>query len=172
MSVGMMATGPLRLPLEKPESFVEEFNRTYAKIGLVANVVPATDLEAEKLHIRKLVMTNKVGCEILRQKKCLPCEGGVPVIQGAEAETYLLATPLWSIDESGKMISRKFTVRNFVNAMALMQKVADLAEAEQHHPDLHLTGYRHVRIDLTTHAINGLSENDFIIAAKIDALID
>ena len=69
------------------------------------------------------------------------------------------------------MISRKITCKHFVEAMKLVNQVADVAEAEQHHPDLHLTGYRHLRIDLTTHAIGGLSENDFIVAAKIDELL-
>ncbi|MEM1070565.1 MAG: 4a-hydroxytetrahydrobiopterin dehydratase, partial [Planctomycetota bacterium] len=59
----------------------------------------------------------------------------------------------------------------FVEAMKILHQVADVAEAEQHHPDLHLTGYRKVRIDLTTHAIGGLSENDFIVAAKIDEML-
>ncbi|HEY1187145.1 MAG TPA: 4a-hydroxytetrahydrobiopterin dehydratase, partial [Gemmata sp.] len=60
--------------------------------------------------------------------------------------------------------------KDFVTAMGFLQKVADLAEEEQHHPDLHLTGYRHVAVELSTHAIGGLSANDFIVAAKIDAL--
>jgi 4a-hydroxytetrahydrobiopterin dehydratase len=56
--------------------------------------------------------------------------------------------------------------------MELLNKIAEIAESEQHHPDLHLTGYRHVRVELTTHAIGGLSENDFILAAKIDAILE
>ncbi|QDT05921.1 Putative pterin-4-alpha-carbinolamine dehydratase [Rubripirellula lacrimiformis] len=89
-----------------------------------------------------------------------------------QAADHLAATPQWTLDESGKMISRQFNTGNFVKAVKLIQQVAEIAETEQHHPDLHLTGYRHLRIDLTTHAIGGLSENDFIIAAKIDAIVD
>lgn len=107
----------------------------------------------------------------LLAKKCVPCEGGVPVIDGNQAGQMMSAIAQWSLDDSATMISRKINAGNFVRAMELMQKVADVAEAEQHHPDLHLTGYRHVRIDLTTHAIGGLSENDFIVAAKIDEAI-
>ena len=109
--------------------------------------------------------------ESLRQKKCLPCEGGVPAIGPAEAPGYLQATPEWSLSEDSKSISRKVHCKHFVEAMELLNKIADVAESEQHHPDLHLTGYRNVRIDLMTHAIGGLSENDFIVAAKIDEIL-
>ena len=107
----------------------------------------------------------------LRQAKCVPCEGGVPSIEGEQAAQYLSATPDWNLDETGKMISRKQTCNNFVEAVEILNRVAEVAESEQHHPDLHLTGYRNLRIDLTTHAIGGLSENDFIVAAKIDEIL-
>lgn len=106
----------------------------------------------------------------LRSAKCVPCEGGVDTIPRESAADYLKATPDWSLDESGKAIFRKWVCKNFVDAMNLLQKIAEIAEAEQHHPDFHLTSYRQVRVELTTHAIGGLSENDFIIAAKIDQL--
>lgn len=107
----------------------------------------------------------------LRTKKCVPCEGGVPTIPPDQAADYLKATPQWSLDDEGKAIFRKINCKHFVAAMELLNRVAELAESEQHHPDLHLTGYRKVRIELTTHAIGGLSENDFIVAAKIDELL-
>ena len=107
----------------------------------------------------------------LTTAKCLPCEGGVGVLDRRAAESFLDATPLWSMDADAKMISRQVTCDHFVDAMELLNKIADIAENEGHHPDLHLTGYRHVRIDLTTHAIGGLSENDFIVAAKIDQVV-
>jgi 4a-hydroxytetrahydrobiopterin dehydratase len=168
---GSNATGPLRLPLEEPESFVSQFNRIYSRIGLTAQVVPATDSQPHKLSIQRTTMSNDINSESLRKKRCVPCEGGVPVIKGAQALKYLQSTPTWSISDDGKMISRKLNASNFIKAMAILQMVADLAEQEQHHPDFHLTGYRHLRIDLTTHAIGGLSENDFILAAKIDTLL-
>lgn len=109
--------------------------------------------------------------EALRQKKCLPCEGGVETVTPQLAADYLKATPEWTIAEDNRSISRKTSCRNFVSAMQLLNQIAAIAESQQHHPDLHLTGYRHVRIDLTTHAIGGLSENDFILAANIDPLL-
>ena len=107
----------------------------------------------------------------LTEKRCQACEGGVARYERQEAEEQLasLGTP-WVLNSDGKMISRQWNCKNFVRALELVNAVGKLAEQEQHHPDLHITGYRHVRIDLTTHAIDGLSENDFILAAKIDQL--
>ncbi|NND96198.1 MAG: 4a-hydroxytetrahydrobiopterin dehydratase [Pirellulaceae bacterium] len=109
--------------------------------------------------------------EALCKAKCVPCEGGVPMLERSAAETFLEATPQWTLGEDAKMISRKVGLKHFVEAMKLLNEIAEVAESEGHHPDLHLTGYRNVRIDLTTHAIGGLSENDFIVAAKIDQLL-
>ena len=110
--------------------------------------------------------------EKLCQSKCKPCEGGVPILSRVEAEKYQSATPLWSINDDATMIARKVSRKDFVQTIELVNQIAEVAESEQHHPDLHLTGYRNLRIDLTTHAIGGLSENDFIVAAKIDRLLD
>ncbi len=110
--------------------------------------------------------------ESLRQKKCLPCEGGVPVIGPEQALSYLNTTPLWELSEDAKWVSRKIVCKNFVDVMGLVNQIAELAESDGHHPDLHVTGYRQLKIDLTTHAIGGLSENDFILAAKIDQFLD
>ena len=107
----------------------------------------------------------------LLQKKCLPCEGGVPIIEAEAAVQYIQATPKWTLSDDSKMISRKTVCKNFVEALGLMNQIGEIAESEGHHPDLHLTGYRNLRIDLWTHAIGGLSENDFIVAAKIDKLL-
>ncbi len=79
--------------------------------------------------------------------------------------------PRWELLDGGKKISRKLKLNDFMAAMRIINAVAELAEREQHHPDLHLTAYRQLRIDLTTHAIGGISENDFILAAKIDMLL-
>ena len=76
----------------------------------------------------------------------------------------------WTLESDGKAITRSFNTGDFATGMKLLNDVAEVAEAEQHHPDVQLTGYRHVRIDLTTHAIGGLSRNDLIVAAKINAL--
>jgi 4a-hydroxytetrahydrobiopterin dehydratase len=106
----------------------------------------------------------------LRQKKCQPCEGGIPPVGKAEAERLLTGLPGWQLAGDAKAIRRQWRVKDFLTAIDFFQRVAKVAEAEDHHPDLHLTGYRNVAVDLTTHAIGGLSENDFILAAKINEL--
>ncbi len=106
----------------------------------------------------------------LRTKKCVPCEGGVPPVSRDNAERLLRDLPGWTLSEDGIRIRREWVVTNFMAAMEFFGRVAALAEDEGHHPDLHLVGYRNVAIELWTHAIGGLSENDFITAAKIDLL--
>ena len=106
----------------------------------------------------------------LTQKHCEPCEGNTHPMTRPEAESYLRQTPGWEMDASGKLISRSYRVKNFMTAVRFIQDIAGIAEAENHHPDLHLPGYHNVKIDLSTHAIGGLSENDFIVAAKVNEL--
>ena len=108
--------------------------------------------------------------EQLKKKKCVPCEGGVPTVPRDEAERLLKDLPGWILTEDGIRIRREWTAKHFMAAIDFFGRVAELAEEEGHHPDLHLTGYRNVAIELWTHAIGGLSENDFITAAKIDDL--
>lgn len=108
--------------------------------------------------------------EELTQKRCLPCEGGVPPLTPDEANALASRVEGWSISSDGKFIRREWTARNFMAAIDFLNKVAALAEEDGHHPDLHLVGYRKITIELTTHAIGGLSENDFILAAKINQL--
>jgi len=105
----------------------------------------------------------------LERKKCVPCEGGVPPL-GAEAARALAAeVPDWSVSAEPPRVSREFRFKDFKKAMAFVNRVADLAEAEGHHPDIHVHWNR-VRLELWTHDIGGLSENDFIVAAKVDRL--
>jgi 4a-hydroxytetrahydrobiopterin dehydratase len=106
----------------------------------------------------------------LTAKKCTACEGGTPAFTRDQIAAHLPAVPEWKLSEDGKLIRRKYKFKDFVSALAFLQKVGELAEAEGHHPDLHLTGYRHATVELTTHALGGLSANDFIVAAKIDKL--
>lgn len=108
--------------------------------------------------------------EQLVAKKCLPCEGGVAACPIDEARSQLGKLPGWSLTHDGKRIRKEWTLKHFKAAMEFFNNVAEVAEAEQHHPDLHLEGYRNVWIEIWTHAIGGLSENDFILAAKIDQL--
>ncbi len=108
--------------------------------------------------------------EQLVSKKCKPCEGGVEACTIQEASQQLEGLRGWTLSDDGKRIRKQWTVKNFMAAMDFFQRVAEVAESDGHHPDLHLVGYRNVTIELWTHAIDGLSENDFILAAKIDQL--
>ena len=98
--------------------------------------------------------------------RCVPCEGGVPPLGADDVRRYLTEVPDWTLD--GDRIRRRWRLRDFRKALAWVNRVGMLAEEEGHHPDLHLVGYRNVKIEITTHAIGGLSENDFILAAKIN----
>ena len=106
----------------------------------------------------------------MAQKKCVPCEGGVPPLKREDAEILREQTRAWTIDAAAKELFRTFQFGNFVTAVAFINAIARLAESEGHHPDLNLHSYKHVTVTLSTHAIGGLSENDFILAAKIDEL--
>ncbi len=103
-------------------------------------------------------------------KKCQPCEGGVDPFPLDEAQEQLKRLSGWRLTQDGQRIRKDWTVKHFMAGMEFFHKVAAVAEDDGHHPDLHLDGYRNVWIELWTHAIGGLSENDFILAAKIDQL--
>src|SRR5579872_440726 len=105
----------------------------------------------------------------LARKKCIPCEGNVPAITREEAEKYLLEISGWELSSDAKRISKKFTFGDFDETMMFVNQIAELAETEGHHPDLSIS-YSNLTVELSTHAIGGLSENDFILAAKIDEL--
>lgn len=105
----------------------------------------------------------------LLTKKCVPCEGGVKPLPAKEAKKLLAKVPGWTL-AGGKALRLKLSMQDFPAAIEFIHDVAQEAESEGHHPDLHLTGYRDLVVELTTHAIGGLSLNDFILAAKIDAL--
>jgi 4a-hydroxytetrahydrobiopterin dehydratase len=108
--------------------------------------------------------------EDLTHKHCVPCEGGVPPVDAAGVSAYLRQIPAWAVTDDGRRIRRSWRVKDFVTALDFFARVGQVAEAEGHHPDLHLANYRDVTIEIWTHAIGGLSENDFILAAKIDRL--
>lgn len=103
-------------------------------------------------------------------KKCVPCEGGVAPLTASEAAEFCRQLDGWSVTSDGKRIRKEWLVRHFDAAMAFFHRIALLSNAEGHHPDLHLVGFRNVSVEIWTHAIGGLSENDFILAAKIDEL--
>lgn len=106
----------------------------------------------------------------LIQKKCLPCEGGVEACSLDEAKDQLGELDGWYLTHDGQRIRRDWKVKNFMAGMDFFGRCAEVAEEDGHHPDLHIEGYRNVSVELWTHAIGGLSENDFILAAKIDQL--
>ncbi len=103
----------------------------------------------------------------LLDKKCVPCEGGVSKLSPAEIKKHLPNVKGWSLKD-GKL-TQTWTFEDFVEASAWLEKIKFLAEAEGHHPDIHWY-WNTITLDIITHAISGLSENDFILAAKISAL--
>lgn len=106
----------------------------------------------------------------LINKKCVPCEGGMPSLGEDKIKEYLSQLKTgWEVLEN-KKIRKEFKFKDFLEAIAFVNKVAGIAEQEDHHPDIHIF-YRKVVIELWTHAVGGLSENDFILAAKIEALL-
>lgn len=104
----------------------------------------------------------------LKQKKCIPCkEGGQPLSEN-ETKVFLKQVPNWNL--SGKKIEREFVFDDFKQAMKFVNNIADVAESQGHHPDIHIH-YNKVNLVLWTHEMDGLSENDFVMAAKIDDAI-
>ncbi len=103
----------------------------------------------------------------LHDKKCLPCEGGTEKLKAAQVKLLLKKVPKWKV-KAGKL-RRDFKFKNFLKAMVFVNGMARIAEKEQHHPDFEVH-YNKVGVTIWTHAIHGLSENDFILAAKINAL--
>lgn len=112
-------------------------------------------------------MNTELSCD-LAGKTCKPCEGGVPPMEQAEIERMLEALDRW--EQAGGEIARTFHFNNYYETMAFVNATAWISHREDHHPDLEV-GYRQCRVRYSTHAIGGLSENDFICAAKIDSLL-
>ena len=105
----------------------------------------------------------------LTEKKCVPCEGGTPPLGEPDIIKYMTEIPAWSLKEGH--LSRTFKFKKFSDAISFVNSVARLAEEEGHHPDISIH-YNRVDLELWTHAIKGLSENDFILAAKINRIKD
>ena len=108
--------------------------------------------------------------EILVEKICTPCRGGIPPLTRDEAQRLQAQTPDWELGDDAHRIQRTFRFRNFREALAFVQEVGELAETEGHHPDISF-GWGYADISLQTKKIKGLHENDFIMAAKIDQLL-
>lgn len=107
--------------------------------------------------------------EHLSRQKCIPCEGGLAPLTRSQFVHYLDQIPRWAIVDD-KKIERLFQFRNFAEALEFVNRVGVIAENEGHHPDMFLHGWNKVKITLWTHAIGGLSLNDFIVAGKIDEI--
>lgn len=105
----------------------------------------------------------------LSHQKCVPCEGGTLPLKPEEYQKYLSEVKGWEVLEE-KKIQKKFTFKDFDKALAFVNKVGAIAQQEGHHPDLNLHDWNKLDITLSTHAIGGLSVNDFILASKIDQL--
>ena len=110
----------------------------------------------------------------LLNKKCVPCEGGVTAFDISEIHKYQKKVDGWNVSQNEKNIyflEKKFTFKNFLESQNFVNEVGKISEEEGHHPDI-LFGWGYAKINITTHAIEGLSENDFILAAKIDKKIN
>jgi 4a-hydroxytetrahydrobiopterin dehydratase len=105
----------------------------------------------------------------LARKTCVPCEGGVPPLTEREAREYLDQVSGWELVE-GRRIRRRFDFPDFLQALAAANRIGALAEEQGHHPDFHL-GWGRLEVEIWTHAVDGLTENDFILAAKIDDIV-
>ena len=103
----------------------------------------------------------------LSTKTCTPCQGGVEPLERSEAERLRAETPDWQLSDDARRIRREFKFRNFAQAQAFVNKVGELAEEQGHHPEISF-GWGHAEVEIWTHKIGGLHENDFILAAKID----
>jgi len=106
----------------------------------------------------------------LAGRKCKPCEGGTPPLTRAKAlELLEQLSPAWKLTSDAQALRREFAFRDFYRTMSFVNALAHIANIEDHHPDLEV-GYNYCRVTFTTHAIRGLSENDFILAAKVDLI--
>ena len=108
--------------------------------------------------------------EALAARKCKPCEGGTPPLTPQEAAALLAQLSAeWALVENAHAIQRRFAFRDFYRTMSFVNALAHIANIEDHHPDLEV-GYNYCRVKFTTHAVKGLSENDFVCAAKVDQI--
>lgn len=102
-------------------------------------------------------------------KHCVPCEDGFPAMAREQARDLMDQVPGWALAEDARSLSREYAFTDFKEALAFTNRIGELAEEEGHHPDIELSWGR-VGIQLTTHSVKGLSENDFILAARINGL--
>jgi 4a-hydroxytetrahydrobiopterin dehydratase len=106
----------------------------------------------------------------LSKKHCTPSGKATKALTLSQRKQYLAVVPHWTLAADGKSISRKWIAKDFLTALDFFNRVGKIAQAQDHHPDLHLRGFRNVTVELSTLDLGGLSENDLIMAAKIDRL--
>ena len=104
--------------------------------------------------------------ETLANRSCVPCRGGTPPLTRAEIDPLLEQLDGWTVEADKKLV-KSYRFKNFAQALAYVNRAGEIAEAEGHHPDLHLA-WGHVGVEIWTHKIGGLTESDFILAAKLD----
>ena len=107
----------------------------------------------------------------LSDRRCVPCRGGVPAMEAEEAKKLVSQVSGWTLEEETKGILREFRFRDFAEAMRFARQVGEIADAEGHHPDLSV-GWGYCTVRFRTHSIRGLHENDFIMAAKVNRLLE
>ncbi len=133
---------------------------------MVERLVANEKVEGSTPFARSKFMTD------LLNKKCVPCEGGLTPFDISEIHKYQKKIDGWEVSKDNKnnyFIEKNFTFKNFVESQSFVNKVGEISENEGHHPDISY-GWGYAKINISTHAIEGLSENDFILAAKIDKI--
>ena len=126
----------------------------------------------EKVVGSSPIARSKRNMNDLASKKCIPCEGNIPPFKKDEIHNYLKKVDGWSVIEDsldGYHLTKDFKFENFLKSQDFVNKVGEIAEEEGHHPDIWF-GWGYAKIKIFTHAINGLAESDFILAAKIDKI--
>ena len=107
----------------------------------------------------------------LSEKKCIPCQGGVPILKPEEVEKYRVSIESeWEVTHQYTRLFRSVKTKDFADSMAIAQKIGSMADEQWHHPEL-VVGYGHLDIEVWTHKINGLVESDFIFASKVDKIL-
>lgn len=107
----------------------------------------------------------------LTEKQCTPCQGGIDPMTRDEANAYLAEVPGWELSDDATRLTRHFKTGDFAKAQAVANQAGDVAEAQDHHPEITF-GYGYCKVEIYTHAIGGLHENDFIFAAKVNQAVD
>ncbi len=108
----------------------------------------------------------------LQKQQCIPCKDAKPenLLSKDKIDMYLQELKLWTLSPTGTFIFKEYTLPNFVKALGFVEQIADIAEEAGHHPDIHIW-YNRVRLELSTHSLQGLTQNDFIVASRIDNLM-